>query len=242
MELKSEKKPDLSIIMPCLNEEKTVGACIDEARRFIDEHCISAEIIVVDNGSADGSARIAAEHGAKVIPESRRGYGRAIRTGFEQSSGAVVIVGDCDTTYDFFHLDNFYFPLARGEYDVIIGDRFSGGIEKGAMPLLHKLGVPFLSLCGRIKFGTDIRDFHCGLRAVTRETIASAGYISDGMEFATEMIADAARRGLRIGQTPTVLRRCGVRRTSKLRTFSDGFRHLGFIIGAGRSAAPTEKK
>ncbi len=228
--MSSENELDLSIVMPCLNEEKTIGACISEAKRFISSHGLNAEIIISDNGSTDNSADIAKELGAAVISEPRRGYGRAIRTGIEHSRGKVIIFGDCDTTYDFFHLDGFYFPLERGEYDVMIGDRFRGGIEKGAMSALHRLGVPFLSWCGRVKFRTDVRDFHCGLRALTREAADKAHFRTDGMEFATEMIAECTGKGLRIGQTPTKLRKCSCKRASKLRTFPDGLRHLKYII------------
>ena len=231
MKLANEKESELSVIMPCLNEENAVGSCIDEAKRFISAHDIKAEIIIADNGSTDNSAQKAAEHGAVVVNETRRGYGRAIRTGIGNSRGEIIIFGDCDTTYDFLHLESFYFPLVRGEYDIMIGDRFSGGIEKGAMPFLHKLGVPFLSWCGRKKFRTDVRDFHCGLRALTREAAEKLDLCTDGMEFATEFIAKAAEAGLRIGQTPTVLRCAGCKRRSKLHTFSDGFRHLKYICG-----------
>ena len=230
MKLINEKDPELSVIMPCLNEETAVGACIDEAKRFISAHYINAEIIIADNGSTDSSAKIAAEHGAIVVSEQICGYGLALRTGIENSRGAVIIFGDCDTTYDFLHLEDFYFPLMRGEYDVMIGDRFSGGIEKGAMPFMHKLGIPFLSWCGRKKFHTDVRDFHCGLRALTREAAEKLDLCTDGMEFATEFIAKAAGAGLRIGQTPTVLRCADCKRRSKLHTFSDGFRHLKYIL------------
>ncbi|MBR5089853.1 MAG: glycosyltransferase family 2 protein [Ruminiclostridium sp.] len=232
MRLKNEKELDLTIVMPCLNEENTVGKCIDEAKRFISAHGIAAEIIVVDNGSTDASAEKAREHGVLVIPEERRGYGRAIITGLEHSRGGVILIGDCDTTYDFLHLEEFYFPLSRGESDIVIGDRFSGGIEKGAMPALHRLGIPFLSWCGRVKFGSRVHDFHCGLRGITRDAVRGAEYTCDGMEFATEMIADAARRGLRTGQSPTVLRKCVEPRSSKLNTVKDGFRHLRYILGS----------
>ncbi len=231
MKLVNEKELELSVIMPCLNEENAVGSCIDEAKRFISTHNIKAEIIIADNGSTDSSAQKAAEHGAVVVSETRRGYGRAIRTGIGNSRGEIIIFGDCDTTYDFLHLESFYFPLERGEYDIMIGDRFSGGIEKGAMPFLHKLGVPFLSWCGRRKFHTDVRDFHCGLRALTREAAEKIDLCTEGMEFATEFIAKAVTAGLRIGQTPTVLRCAGCKRRSKLHTFSDGMRHLKYIYG-----------
>ena len=234
MKLTNERKLDLSLIMPCLNEENTVGDSIDEARRFISAYSLKAEIIIVDNGSTDSSADEAEKHGALVISEPRRGYGRAIRTGIENRSGAALIIADCDTTYDLLHLERFCFPLLRGECDVMIGDRFAGGIEKGAMPLLHRVGVPFLSWCGRMRLHTDVRDFHCGLRSLTREAARTIEPHTDGMEFSTELIAEAVRSGLRISQTPTVLRRARNERRSKLHTFSDGFRHLKYILNTSR--------
>lgn len=230
MELRNDNIPDLSVIMPCLNEHNAVGSCTDDAVRFIRSHSLTGEVIVVDNGSTDGSADIAREHGAAVIDEPRRGYGRAIRTGMEHASGRVLVISDCDTTYDVFHIDELYYPLARGEYDMMIGDRFAGTMEKGAMPFLHRLGVPFLSWLGRRRYRVKVRDFHCGLRSVTREAAMRCSYTADGMEFATEMIAEAAHKELRIGQSPVKLRRATVGRSSKLRTFSDGMRHIRFML------------
>ncbi|MCR4779852.1 MAG: glycosyltransferase family 2 protein [Ruminiclostridium sp.] len=227
----NESIPDISVVLPCLNEEAAVGASIDEAKRFADTHGLRAEIIVVDNGSEDGSAEAARSHGAAVIPEPRRGYGRAIRTGIERARGRVIVFADCDTTYDLLHLERFYYPLVNGEYDVMIGDRLDS-IEKGAMPLSHRVGVRFLSACGRRKFRTDVRDFHCGLRSVTHAAADKCVFETDGMVFATEMIAECVRKGLRIGQTPTVLRRCGFPRRSKLRAVSDGLAHLRYIFRA----------
>ncbi len=230
MKLANEKKLDLSLIMPCLNEENNVGKSIDEAKRFISAYSLNAEIIIVDNDSTDNSAAEALKHGAVVLYEARHGYGRAIRTGMENSSGAVLIIADCDTTYDLLNLEQFYFPLERGECDMMIGDRFAGGIEKGAMPLLHRLGVPFLSWLGRKRLRTDVRDFHCGLRSLTRAAAQMIEPRTDGMEFATELIAEAIRSGIRISQTRTPLRRAECERRSKLHTFSDGFRHLKFLL------------
>ncbi|MBQ3841589.1 MAG: glycosyltransferase family 2 protein [Ruminiclostridium sp.] len=224
------KRLDISYVMPCLNEKNTVGRCIDEAKAFIEKNALQGEVIVVDNGSNDGSVREALSHGARVIQESRRGYGRAIRTGILHTRGSVIVIGDCDSTYDFRRCGRFYFPLAEGKCDMMIGDRFSGGIEKGAMPPLHRLGVPFLSWCGRMKFGVKVRDFHCGLRSVTRSAAAKMRFRTTGMEFSTEFIAEGARNGLRIGQTPAKLRRCTEKRRSKLRTFPDGLRHLKYIL------------
>jgi glycosyltransferase involved in cell wall biosynthesis len=221
---------DISVILPCLNEQNTVGQCIDDAMRFIGENDLKGEVIVVDNGSSDASADTARKHGALVIPEMRRGYGRAIRTGLENSRGTVLIISDCDTTYDLYRLGGLYFPLKGKECDVVIGDRFAGGIEAGAMPLSHRFGVPFLSWCGRKRYGVKVRDFHCGLRGLSRSAAEKSEFMTDGMEFSTEMIAKAARNGLRIAQVPVELKRCEAPRSSKLNTVKDGFRHLKFIL------------
>lgn len=224
--------PDLSIVMPCLNEEATVGRCVEDAQAFLAGRSLRGEVIVADNGSTDASARIAAEHGARVIRESRQGYGFALRAGIAEARGKVIILGDCDCTYDFLHLDNFYAPLARGEYDLMVGDRFAGGIGKGAMPLTHRAGVKALSWLGRRRYRTDVRDFHCGLRGLTGDAARRLSFQTGGMEFATEMIALAAAAGLRIGQCPTPLHPCDLPRRSKLRPVPDGFRHLRYILNS----------
>lgn len=228
--MKTNKQPDISVIMPCLNEAQTVGLCVDEAMAFIAKRNLHGEVIVVDNGSEDDSAAIASGHGAIVIHETKRGYGSAICSGIRQSRGKILIIGDSDMTYDFLHLESLYCPLRRGTYDVMIGDRFAGGIERGAMPFSHKLGAPFLSLCGRLRFHVPVHDFHCGLRGMTKEAAEKMQLETTGMEFATEMIAQAAECGLRIGETPVILRRSPVRRESKLRTIPDGIRHLRYIL------------
>lgn len=224
------EKLDLSIIMPCLNEEQTVGICIDEAKAFMQENGIQGEILVVDNGSSDNSAGIAKEHGAKVICETRRGYGAAIRAGMSASSGNVLIIGDCDTTYDFLHIEGMYEMLAFGQADMVIGNRYAGGIQKGAMPLSHRCGVKFLSYLGRRKFHVNVYDFHCGLRGVTKEVLETLHFSTTGMEFATEMIAEASKQRLRIRELPVVLKKCMYPRKSKLKTIQDGFRHLIYIV------------
>ncbi|MBE6910424.1 MAG: glycosyltransferase family 2 protein [Ruminococcaceae bacterium] len=225
-----ENTPDLTLVLPCRNEAAAVAACLDEARRFLAENGLRGELLVVDNGSVDGSGDIAAAQGARVVRESRPGYGMALRTGIAAASAGVILMGDCDTTYDFMQLGALYRPLADGRFDVMIGDRFAGGIERDAMPLSHKLGVAALSALARVRFRTDVHDFHCGLRGLTREAAQKLTLRSDGMEFATELIAAAAKAGLRIGQVPVRLRRCTLDRASKLRTIRDGFRHLRFII------------
>ena len=216
--------------MPCLDEEKTVGICVDEAWEFIRKNHLQGEVIVVDNGCRDGSADIAKEHGAFVVKESQKGYGRAIRTGIESSTGKVIMIGDCDTTYDFLHLEVFYEMLSSGEYDMVIGDRLSGRMQKGAMPLSHKWGVRFLSACARIRCKTDVRDFHCGLRGLTGEAAEKLFFQTAGMEFATEMIMQAAKEEIRIGQVPVELKCCRFERRSKLHAIRDGIRHLGYIF------------
>lgn len=228
-------EPEVSIVMPCLNEEETVGACVDDARSWLEKSGTSGEILVIDNGCTDRSARVAEEHGARVIPESRGGYGYALRRGFAESRGRVILMGDCDTTYDFRNLDPLYRPLAENRYDMMIGDRMGGGLEKGAMSLAHRVGVRFLSALGRLRYHTKVRDFHCGLRGLTVEAVRRMEFRCGGMEFATEMIALAARSGMRIGQCPVILRRCRGKRKSKLRTLPDGFRHVRYILFGEKS-------
>lgn len=221
---------DISIVMPCLNEIKTVGECVDTALKYVKDHNLNGEVIVVDNGSTDGSGEEAKAHGAIVIKENRKGYGSAIRKGLKYSSGAVVVIGDCDTTYDFSDLDGFYYMIADGGYDMVIGNRFARKMEKGAMPITHNIGVKFLSLAGRLAFKTDVYDFHCGLRSISRKALEQVRYGTIGMEFATEMIAEAARHNLTIHQIPIDLKTCRYERRSKLNAVRDGIRHLTYII------------
>ncbi|MBQ9700948.1 MAG: glycosyltransferase family 2 protein [Lachnospiraceae bacterium] len=230
MEMLEKESVELSIIMPCLNEENTVGLSIEKAKRYIDRNHINGEIIIVDNGSKDASADIARECGARVILEPNRGYGNALRTGIANSRGNVIIMGDCDTTYDFEHLESMYSLLTENKCDMVIGNRYAGGIDEGVMPWSHKWGVRFLSFIGRKKYHTDVYDFHCGLRGFTRRAVEKLPLQTDGMEFATELIAQAATNNLRIMQVPVKLGRCRQDRTSKLRTVRDGFRHLKYII------------
>lgn len=234
MQMRREESIDLSVIMPCRNEEQTVGFCIEEARGFIKKRQLKGEILIVDNGSTDRTAEIAVMYGARVVLESKRGYGNAIRTGMTESRGSVLIIGDGDTTYDFLHLDALYESLAEGRCDMVIGNRYTGGMEKGSMPLLHYWGVRFLSFCGRKRFHTEIYDFHCGLRGIRREAAEKLSFHTTGMEFATEMIAEAGKKQLCVKQVPVVLRKSLFKRESKLRTIRDGFRHLIYIIKGGR--------
>lgn len=230
---------DLSIIMPCLNEEENISLCINQARTFIDRNRLTAEIIVVDNGSVDSSAKIAISLGARVISEPEKGYGRALRTGFAQSRGTVIIFGDCDSTYDFLNLEPIFRPLADNKVDFMTGDRFGKDkkgkrtMQHGAMSLSHRIGVPFLSWCGRMRYGVDIHDFHCGMRGIRKDALEKLEFKTTGMEFATEMIAEARRKGLRIGQVTVALRKSKYARTVKLRTVRDGLRHLIYIVKNG---------
>ena len=221
---------DLSVVMPCRDEAEAIASCIREAKSFIDAKGLKGEIIVADNASTDGSGEIAAAEGAVVVYEPSPGYGNALKAGFKAARGRIIIMGDADMTYDFSQMGRLYGPIAEGSCDMMIGDRFAGGIEKGAMPLSHHLGVRALSAFGRMLYRTDVRDFHCGLRGFRRDLLDKLELESSGMEFATEMIAKAARKGLRIGQAPVRLRRCSVQRSSKLRTIRDGIRHLRFMI------------
>ena len=222
--------PNLTILMPCLNEEENIAYSITQAQSYLSSRNLTGEILVVDNNSTDGSAEIAEEMGARVVEEPRRGYGRALRTGLSAATGDVIIFGDCDSTYDFSDLDPLYLPLAAGEYDFMTGDRFAGQMEKGAMSFSHKLGVPFLSWCGRVKFSVKIHDWHCGIRAIRKDALEKIELKTDGMEFATEMIAEISQKGLRIGEVSVPLRKSRNERQEKLRTVRDGFRHLWFII------------
>ncbi len=221
---------ELTILMPCLNEEKTIGFCIDEARRFIDRSGISAEILIADNGSSDRSAEIAERMGARVVRVQKKGYGNALIGGINAAYGKYIIMGDCDMSYDFYHLDLFVQKL-RDENALVMGNRFKGGIEKGAMPFSHKyFGVPALSLAGRIRYGTSVGDFHCGIRGFDREKALSLGLKCEGMEFATEIIARFVKSGVKIAEIPVPLRRDGRNAKSHLRSIPDGLRHLNFIL------------
>ena len=223
---------DLTILMPCLNEESNIAFCVDQAQTYIESRNLSGEVLVVDNDSTDRSAEMASSHGAKVIHEPQRGYGRALRTGLAAAKGDVIIFGDCDSTYDFANLDPLYQPLAENKVDFMTGDRFGGLMEDDAMSWSHKLGVPFLSWCGRIKFGVRVHDFHCGIRGIRKDALEKLNFKTDGMEFATEMIAEVSRKGLRIGEVSVPLKKAQKERQEKLRTIRDGFRHLWYIIRA----------
>lgn len=222
---------ELTILMPCLNEAETLAGCIDEAKDFLREKNISGEVVIADNGSHDGSQRIAEEKGARVVPISIRGYGAALRSGIESASGHYIIMGDGDGSYDFSALMPFMHKLREGN-QLVMGNRFGGEIKTGAMPFLNRyVGNPFLSQIGRLLFKTPIQDFHCGLRGFHRDAIQQLQLKTDGMEFASEMVAKASLNKLKIAEVPIILRPSGRSRRSHLRPFRDGFRHLWLLLG-----------
>ena len=221
---------ELSIVMPCLNEAETLAVCVRKARGFLGASRIQGEVIVADNGSQDGSVAIALEEGARVVPVAARGYGAALLGGIADARGRHVIMGDADDSYDFSNLGTFVEQLRAGA-DLVIGNRFRGGIAAGAMPLLHRyLGNPVLSFLGRLFFSVKIGDFHCGLRGFNRDRILALGLRTTGMEFASEMVVRSALAGYRIVEVPTTLRPDGRSRPPHLRTWSDGWRHLRFLL------------
>ncbi|MCR4776114.1 MAG: glycosyltransferase family 2 protein [Saccharofermentans sp.] len=221
---------ELTILMPCLNEAETLAVCIRKAKIFLEENQIDGEVLVSDNGSSDGSAGIAEREGARVVFEPVKGYGSALIKGCEEAKGRYVIMGDCDDSYDFLALMPFLAKLREG-YDLVIGNRFAGGIEKGAMPWSHRhIGNPFLSFVGRMRFHSRVRDFHCGLRGYNTEAIRSLGLRTTGMEYASEMIVRAELKGLKVTEVPTVLRKDGRSGPPHLRSMRDGMRHLKFLL------------
>ena len=221
---------ELSIVMPCLNEAATIGHCIAKARAFLAGNAVAGEIVVADNGSTDGSQEIARGHGARVVDVAERGYGSALLGGIQAARGIYVIMGDSDDSYDFSALGGFVERLRAGD-DLVMGNRFKGGIKPGAMPALHRyLGNPVLSAIGRAFFRSPVRDFHCGLRGFRRDAILALDLQSQGMEFASEMVVKATIRGLRVSEVPTTLSPDGRGRPSHLRSWRDGWRHLRFLL------------
>jgi hypothetical protein len=221
---------ELTILMPCLNEAETVAACVAKARGFLQRTGVHGEVLVADNGSTDGSQRLAREAGARVVDVPARGYGAALLGGIVAAQGRFVIMGDADESYDFANLDAFVERLRAGD-QLVMGNRFAGGVAKGAMPPLHRyLGNPVLSFIGRLLFRSRIGDFHCGLRGFHRDAIRSLALGSPGMEFASEMVVKATLAGFRIGEVPTRLSPDGRSRPPHLRSWRDGWRHLRFLL------------
>src|SRR5215468_8502145 len=216
--------------MPCLNEAETVATCVRKAIGFLSDSGISGEVLVADNGSTDGSQALAEEAGARVVPISDKGYGNALMGGIVAASGKYVIMGDADDSYDFTNLMPFVNELRKGA-DLVMGNRFKGGIAPGAMPPLHRyLGNPVLSFIGRLFFRSKIGDFHCGLRGFRRDSVLRLGLQATGMEFASEMVVKATLAGHRIEEVPTTLSPDGRSRPPHLRSWRDGWRHLRFLM------------
>ena len=221
---------EFTILMPCLNEEKTVGECIVQARRGAEKLGLSYEILIADNGSDDNSREIAEKCGARVVVIPEKGYGSALVGGIKAARGRYIIMGDCDLSYDFTNLEGFVSGLREG-VDLVMGNRFKGNIEKGAMPFMHRyFGVPLLSFMGRVRFRTNVGDFHCGIRAFDREKALALGLSCTGMEFATEIIGKFAMSGAVIKEIPADLRCDGRNGRSHLRSIRDGFRHLFLMM------------
>ena len=226
----NERECEVSIVMPCLNEAETLAACIAKARGYLERARIVGEVIVADNGSTDGSQELALRCGARVVRVTERGYGAALLGGVRGARGKFVVIGDADDSYDFSRLDRFVATLREG-FDLVMGNRFKGGIAPGAMPALHRyLGNPVLSGIGRLFFPTPIRDFHCGLRGFRKDAIDGLHLRTTGMEFASEMVVKATLAGLRIAEVPTTLSPDGRSRPPHLRSWRDGWRHLRFLL------------
>lgn len=216
--------------MPCLNEAATVAVCVDAARQAVRDLGITGEVVVADNGSTDGSPDIAAAHGARVVPVADRGYGAALLAGVEAARGRYVVMGDADLSYDFGEAGRYLAKLRDG-FDLVMGNRFAGAIEPGAMPWLHRyLGNPVLSALGRRFFGSPVGDFHSGMRGFRRDAMLGLRLRTTGMEFASEMVVRASLAKLRIAEVPTTLRPDERGRPPHLRTWRDGWRHLRFLL------------
>lgn len=221
---------EVSVVMPCLNEARTLPACIRAAQQALRDEGVAGEVILADNGSTDGSVALAEELGARVVHAPRRGYGAALQAGIAAARGEFVVMGDCDGSYDFLHLGRFVARLRAGD-DLVMGNRFAGGIQPGAMPPLHRyLGNPLLTTLGRGIFGGKVRDFYCGLRGFRKASFAQLRIRSLGMEFALEMVALMSMFGMRVSEVPTTLRPDGRDRKPHLRTWRDGWRSLRLYL------------
>ena len=221
---------ELTILMPCLNEAETLEVCVRKARQFLESHGVSGEVLIADNGSTDGSQDLARAAGARVVDIPVKGYGAALIGGIEAAAGRFIIMGDSDDSYDFSNLMAFVERLRAG-YELVMGNRFAGGIKPGAMPPLHRyFGNPVLTGIGRMLFKSPLRDFHCGLRGFSRDAIRALDLRTTGMEFASEMIVKATLNGLKVTEVPTTLSPDGRSRPPHLRSWRDGWRHLRFLL------------
>ena len=226
----AERSLELSIVIPCLNEARSIGACVREARESLERLGIEGEVVVADNGSTDSSVEIAEAEGARVVHVTEPGYGSALAGGIAGARGRWVVMGDGDGSYDFAHLEPFVERLRNG-YDLVNGNRFKGGIRPGAMPGLHRwLGNPVLSFVGRFIYGTPCGDIYCGLRAFDRSKVIGLDIRSSGMEYAIEMLVKATMRGLRVTEVPTTLSPDAEGRQPHLRTWRDGWRSIQLLL------------
>jgi glycosyltransferase involved in cell wall biosynthesis len=233
---------EVSVVLPCLNEISTLGICIDKALRALADGGVRGEVVVADNGSTDGSQALSAARGARVVPVTERGYGAAVLGGIRAARGAFVVQADADDSYDLSKIMPFIERLRAGD-DLVVGNRFWGGIEPGAMPFLNRyLGNPALSTLAGMLFGRNARDFHCGLRAMSREKVLALDLQGPGMEFATEMIARALMAGLRVSELPIVLHKDGRARPSHLRPWRDGLRHVATMIRLRYGSIPVKQR
>lgn len=223
-------KPELSVVMPCLNEAETLAVCIQKAQGFFEREQVKGEVVIADNGSTDGSQKIARDLGARVVNVPEKGYGNALIGGIKAAEGTYCMMGDADDSYDFSNMMPYLEKLREG-YDLVMGNRFKGGIKKGAMPFLHRyLGNPVLSFIGRLFFNSPIGDFHCGLRGFSKEAFYKMDLKTTGMEFASEMIVSSSLKNLKIAEVPTILSPDGRSRPPHLNTWRDGWRHLRFLL------------
>jgi glycosyltransferase involved in cell wall biosynthesis len=230
--MKSKNRSRITIILPCLNEAETLPRCIQKSQKSISKSGFSGEVLVSDNGSTDGSQQIAISMGARLVEVEEKGYGAALLGAIGEANSDYIVMGDADDSYALDDIEEFIKKLDDG-YDLVMGNRFLGGIEPGAMPWLHKhVGNPLLSWLGRLLFKVPIRDFHCGLRAFRADSILSLNLKAIGMEFASEMVVKASLNGLKIAEVPTTLKPDGRSRAPHLRTWRDGWRHLVFLLAA----------
>lgn len=221
---------ELTVLMPCLDEAETLEICIEKARQSLTDIGIEGEVLISDNGSTDGSQEIAVRCGARVVNAPSPGYGGALQAGIAAANSKYIIMGDADDSYDFSDLEPFVLKLREG-YDLVMGNRFLGGVKPGAMPPLHRyLGNPVLSFLGRLFFRSGIRDFHCGLRGFTKQAAQRMELQTSGMEFASEMVVKATLMDMKIVEVPTTLSPDGRSRPPHLRSWRDGWRHLRFLL------------
>lgn len=221
---------EISVVLPCLNECETVGICVTKAIASLRSAGLSGEVIVADNGSTDGSIETAKSAGARVVHVGQRGYGNALKGGIQAARGCFVLMADSDDSYDLDHIPRFVEPLRDGA-DLVMGNRFRGGIHAGAMPPLHRyLGNPVLTALGRLLFRSPCQDFHCGIRAFRKVSFDQMDIRSTGMEFASEMVVKASLLQMKVREVPTTLSRDGRSHPPHLRTWHDGWRHFRFLL------------